>query len=73
MQKGGLLGNILTEIYKINKKNEKLELKLDYISKELKEIKNDKKDIRHQLEKKHIIIKEMNQEFIKLQNLIKKY
>ena len=78
LQKGGLLGNILTENYKIKKKNEELELKLDYVCKELEEIKNDKKDIRKQLENKDNIISEMNlkinsfnQEFTKIQNIIK--
>ena len=78
LQKGGLLGNVLTENYKIKKKEEELELKLDCISKELEEVKNDKKEIKKQLENKDNIIKEMNlkinsfnQEFIKLQNIIK--
>ena len=57
LQKGGLLGNVLTENYKIKKKEEELELKLDCISKELEEVKNDKKEIKKQLENKDNIIK----------------
>ena len=77
-QNGGLLGHILCENYKIKQRNENLELKIDYISKELEQIKNDKKDFRKEIDKKDKIIKDMNsklnalnEKFIKFQNIIK--
>ena len=80
LKNGGLLGHILSENYEIKKKNKELQLKLDYISKELEEIKNDKKDIRKEIEDRDKIINEMNskmnlfnQEFIKLKNIIKTF
>ena len=78
LKNGGLFGHILTENYKIKKKNEELELKIDNISKELEQIKNDKKEIRREIENKNKIINDMNskmnslnQDFIKLQNIVK--
>ena len=77
LKKSGVLGHILCENYEIKHKNEELELKIDNISKELEQIKNDKKYIRKEIENKDKIIKDMNskinifnQEFIKLQNII---
>ena len=78
LQKGGLLGHILYENYKIKQKNGELELKIEYINKELEQIKNDKKDIRKEIEKKDKIIKDMNkkmnilnEKFKEFQNFIK--
>ena len=78
LQKGGLLGHILYENYKIKQKNGELELKLEYINNELEQIKNDKKDIRKEIEKKDKIIKDMNkkmnilnEKFEEFQNFIK--
>ena len=74
LKKGGFLGNILYENYIIKKKNKELELKLDNISKELEQIKNDKKDIKKEIDNKDIIINEMSNkvkgidEFNKSQN-----
>ena len=60
LEKGGLLGHTLCENYKIKQKNEELELKINYISKELEQIKNDKKDIKLEIDKKDKIISDMN-------------
>ena len=68
LKNGGLFGQILTENYKIKKKNEELELKIDNISKELEQIKNDKKEIRREIEDKNKIINDMNS---KMNSLIK--
>ena len=78
LKKSGILSHILNENYKIKRKNEELESKLEYISKELEEMKNDKINIKNELENKDILIKEMNskinsfnEEFISLKNFIK--
>ena len=78
LKKGGLLGHILNENYKIKRKNEELEMKLDFISRELNQMKKDKANIKNELENKDLLIKEMNskinafcQDFVNLKNTIK--
>jgi hypothetical protein len=73
LQKGGLIGQILCENFKIKQKNEELESKVDNITKELEQIKNDKKDIRVEMEKKDKIIKDMNLKMTILTEKFKKY
>ena len=77
LKKGGLLGHILNENYKIKRKNEELELKIEYISKELEQMKKEKINIKNEIEKKDILIKEMNlkintinQDFTNLRNTL---
>ena len=77
LKKGGLLGHILNENYKIKRKNEELELKIENISKELEQMKKEKINIKNELENKDIQIKEMNlkintinQDFINLRNTL---
>ena len=80
LQKSGLLGNILYENYQIKQKNEELRLKMENMSRELEQIKNYKTEIKKVIESKDKLINEMNlkiisfnQEFIKLQNMIKNW
>ena len=74
---GGLLSQILLQNFKFKQKNEQLELKINNITKELEEIKKDKKETKKELDNKDKKIKELNDkidnfdnEMNKMKNLI---
>ena len=72
-KKGGLFGHVLCENFKIKQKNAELESKVNEISKELEQIKNDKNEIKVEIEKKDKIIKDMNSKMINLNEKFNKY
>ena len=57
---GGVLGYIISQNFKFKQKNEQLESKINNITKELIEIKQDKNKIRKELDNKDKIIQDMN-------------
>ena len=72
LQKGGVFGHALYENYNLKKKNEELEKKIENISKELDQIKIDKREIKKEIEKRDLIIKNMNDKMNALNKKFKK-
>ena len=56
----GIIGNILSQNFKLKKENEKLESKINNIMKEIEEIKKDKKNTEKEITNKNEILKELN-------------